>query len=177
MHLPSKAIGLIALIGASPALAQSAPASPEAAIVIEIERCRQVMDPVQRLACFDAAAASLSAATQSGEVVVMDRARIQETNRRLFGLSVDVGSIFRREGAPEPEQLTEITSALVSAARNGQDDWVFTLEDASVWRQIDNERLRTTPRQGDTIRVRRAGFGSYFLNVNDQRALRVERIR
>ncbi|KAK0340933.1 hypothetical protein LTR94_028496, partial [Friedmanniomyces endolithicus] len=45
--------------------------------------------------------------------------------------------------------------------------------DDSEWKQIDNESPRLRVQTGVPVRVRRAAFGSYFLNVGDARAIRI----
>ena len=56
--------------------------------------CRSITDDAARLQCFDTAAANLQAATERRDVVVVDRAQVRESRRRLFGLALPRLPIF-----------------------------------------------------------------------------------
>src|SRR5690606_9825392 len=102
------------------------------------------------------------------------RAGIAETRRQLFGFEMpSLPRLFGPEGsAPE---INSIESTLQSASLVGEGRWVFRLADGSVWRQIDSERVRFENRPGQAVRVRKATLGSFLLNVDDSRAVRVRR--
>src|SRR5438309_6977723 len=74
-------------LATSAALAKdkTTPASP---LVAAIDRCRQITDPTQRLACFDGAANALVKATASGDVSVVDRGEVRKVRHSLFGFSL-----------------------------------------------------------------------------------------
>ena len=59
----------------------------------------------------------------------------------------------------------------------GAGRWLFTLENGSVWRQVDNEPVRVSPRQGMSVEIRRASLGSYMMSINGSRSVRVRRER
>lgn len=160
------AITLLApLIGGS-AWAQSGSVAFE-----RLSECQSLSDSAQRLACYDERMASLRAAANTGEVVIVERAQVDQARRAVFGLSApSLPSVFGDDTIESLETtLTQATPALNGA-------WVFHLADGSVWRQIDNTRI-TNPRsrQGEDVRVRRAALGSYFLNLGSSRAVRVRR--
>ena len=169
-------VGLFAL-PCTPVVAQSAPSAAQRASVLDdLSRCRAIADGTQRLACYDTAAGAIDHAERTGDVVVLDRTQVRETRRRLFGLDLDSVNIFNRGERPERVDSIESTLARASGGDRGQ-PWMFELADGSVWRQIDGERLRTNPRPGVPVSIRRAAVGSYLMNVNGARALRVRRDR
>jgi hypothetical protein len=137
--------------------------------------CRAETADAARLACFDAAVAALDAAERSGDVTVVDRDQVRAARRSLFGIEGGDLNIFRGRGGDEAEDAT-LETRLVSAGQ-GRDGWRFTLEDGAVWRQIDSEPLRVTPRPGQTVTIRRGAIGSYLLSVDGARSLRVRRER
>lgn len=141
-------------------------------------QCRGLADGTARLACFDSAAAALDQAERQGEVVVVDRAQVRESQRRLFGFNVGgLLPVFGRADAIEPE-LDTMEGVLASARQGGEGGrWIFTLEDGSVWRQVDSEQMNVRPRAGHSIRIRRAALGSFLASVNDTRSVRVARDR
>lgn len=137
--------------------------------------CRAVADAGQRLACYDAAAAALDAAERAGEVVVLDRAQVEETRRGLFGFAVPSLDVFNRGGSPvQAPEIDNVAYVVAQARQADRNVWVFTMEDGSVWRQIDG-RMWGRPRAGETAVVRRAALGSYMMNVGDAPAIRVRR--
>lgn len=166
--------GLAAVAAASVLSGQSAPLQDRAEPLARLMACREVADSAARLACFDAAAGALDTAEREGEVVVFDRAGIAETRRQLFGFEMPtLPRLFgNADTAPEIES---IETTLQSAAFTSEGRWVFRLEDGSVWRQIDSERVRFRNRPGEAVRVRKASLGSFLLTVDGGRAVRVRR--
>src|SRR5829696_6737424 len=69
-------------------------------------RCRAITGDAERLACFDRAAASLQAAAERRDVVVVDRQQVRESRRRLFGLPLPRLPIFG--GGDDDEGAEEI---------------------------------------------------------------------
>ena len=74
-----------------------------------------------------------------------------------------------------PEAVDSIETTLVRAGLAGENKWVFTLADESVWRQIDSDRVNFRNRPGEAVRVRRASLGSYLMTIGNSRAVRVRR--
>lgn len=140
----------------------------------EIARCRSITADAERLACFDRAVAAFDAAERAGEVVVLDRAQVRETNRQLFGFEITNPFAGRPNIAAEPV-LEAVETTLSSAAHSGEGKWIFRLADGSEWRQIDSDDVRFRNRAGEAVRVRRASLGSYMLTVGSSRAVRVRR--
>ncbi|GLS00946.1 hypothetical protein GCM10007859_09560 [Brevundimonas denitrificans] len=165
--------GLAALAAASTLSTQAAPAQERPETLARLMACRGIADNTARLACFDTAAGALDTAERQGDVVVIDRAGVAETRRQLFGFEMpSLPRLFGPEGAAEIEA---IESTLQGASLVGEGRWVFRLEDGSVWRQIDSERVRFQNRPGQPVRVRKATLGSFLLTVGDSRAVRVRR--
>lgn len=154
----------------APSLAQT-PAAPRAAEMQRLFDCSSLTDGVPRLACYDAAVASLNQAEQQGGIVVVERERLLEARRALFGFSLpSLPSVLGDVG-----QLDEVETTLERASYNPSAGWTFHLADGSVWRQIDSTALHFQPNAGLRIRLRRGAMGSYFLKVADNPAVRAKR--
>lgn len=165
--------GLAAMAAASALSGQAAPVQERPETLARLMACRSVADSTARLACFDTAAGALDTAERQGELVVLDRAGVAETRRQLFGFQMPaLPRLFGPEGAVEIES---IETTLQSAALAGEGRWVFRLEDGSVWRQIDTERVNFRNRPGQAVQIRKASLGSFLLTVGDSRAVRVRR--
>lgn len=163
--------GMIAAAG-TPALAAEAPLARAGALQAVVD-CRTVSDPAQRLACYDAAAAKLDAAERSGEVVVVDKAQVQEARKATFGFSFKMPSFMAGEDGADT--IDRVEGVITSAVQGGDGKWVLVLEDGAVWRQVDTERVPRKPKAGSKIEIRRAAMGSYKANIDGQTAIRVNR--
>lgn len=144
----------------------SVPAGP----VADLLRCRELAGESARLTCFDAAVAGIEQAVRAGDLRVVDRAVLAEEQSARFGLR----EADRARGAVEqPEEL----SAAVKSAQKTLDGWVVTLEDGSVWRQIDARTSPVDPVVGQVVTIKRAALGSYRLLLNSNVGFRVRRVR
>ena len=137
--------------------------------------CRAAPDSAQRLACYDAAVAALDAAERAGDLVVVDREQAKAVRRQAFGFSLPSLAMFER--GERPEDLDRVTLAVQRAYVGGDGKWTFELEGGAVWVQTDAERLARDPRKGSTVAIRKASMGSYFMNVDGQRAIRARRLK
>jgi hypothetical protein len=164
--------GLAALtLAASPA--QTPAQQPRPEMLERLTACRAVADDAARLACYDAAAAAFDTAEREGELVVIDRAAVNETRRQLFGF--ELPTLPRLFNGNEADELDSIETTLERASRSGENRWVFRLADGSVWRQIDSEPVRFENDPGQPVRVRKASLGSFLMTVGGSRAVRVRR--
>ena len=169
------AAGAALLTLAAPAMGQPrAPEMDRAAALKRLSECRQIPDEARRLACYDEAAAAIDAAESSGELVVMDRGQVREAKRSLFGFDTSALNIFDRAGG-KPEVIENVTLTVERAFRGEGGKWVMVMTDGQVWRQIDSEPVASPPKKGSKAEIRRAALGSYFLNIDGQRAIRARR--
>ena len=169
--------GFSAFIAATALMSSSAGAQTAGSdLVAQLSACRSVSSDAERLACFDRTASALEAARAGGEVVILDREEVEETRRRSFGLDLNVLNPFAREGGVD--EIDNVSTTLEQATQaGGAGRWLFTLENGSVWRQVDNEPVRVSPRQGMSVEIRRASLGSYMMSINGSRSVRVRRER
>lgn len=172
------AVACAAVALATPAAADERKPS-ESEYLQALRSCQQIAEGSARLACYDAAVGRVVAATEEGEVRIVDREDVERTRRRLFGFSLpDIGIFGGGKGEDEEdEELAMLESTITSARRNG-DDWVFTIaEGGAVW-QIQNPPMRLAGlRTGDKVVLKKAALGSYFIRVNGQTGVKGSRIR
>jgi hypothetical protein len=145
-------------------------------------RCRAIADGAERLRCFDAAVGRLADATERHDIVVVDRAQVRETRRRLFGFSLPRIRLFGGGGdhddnAGEAEEVRELRGVVASATsgRGRSARWVITLEDGGTWTQVDDRPLAIWPERGTAVVIRRGIVGNYMMEVAGQPAIRVRR--
>jgi hypothetical protein len=173
--MPSSSFLVAALLAAaSPALAKEAPApSP---LVTAIDRCRQIADPTQRLACYDSAAGALVKATSSGDVTVVDRTDVRRVRRSLFGFSLPKLPFFSGDTtAAEAQSQLDSTITTVRALNNGYYRIVIA-DNNAVWETTDDSISFDAPRPGQKVTIVRGPLGSYFLRINGQVGVRGHRV-
>jgi len=135
--------------------------------------CRSIQDNTQRLACFDRETAAVDQAINTREMVLIDKQRVTQTKRALFGFSIpDFGGLFGGGG----DEVKEISSTVVSASQMGYLGWTIKLADGSTWVQTEDVQLGLEPRKGDKVVVRRGTLGAFFLRVAGQPGFKVKRI-
>ncbi len=170
---------LLVGLPAAAALAQSgAPSRQRPELFEALVRCRAIADDAARLQCFDAAAAALQQAAERREVVVVDRAQVRESRRRLFGLALPRLPIFGGgdDDEEEADEITSLEGVVASASQNGNGQWIVRLEnEGGTWSQVDNNPLALRPRPGQPVVINRGALGSYMMRVNRQPGIRVRR--
>jgi hypothetical protein len=169
-------IGGLAQLGSISAFAAESKDQPRAQVYTALDACRSVTSDSDRLACFDSAMKKLDQAVASKEVLIVDKAQIEKTNRGLFGLKLPNLGLFGDKDGPTTEgQLSEIQS-IVQSARANADGWLLTLEDGSMWQQTDGAALALSPKKGMNVVVKRAALGSFKMSVDSQPSIRVRRV-
>lgn len=162
------------LAGVAQSAAASAPAtapqsSPD---VAALESCQRIVEPEGRLRCFDEAVGRLLQAQRSGDLSLISRRQAREARRSLFGFSVPKLPFL---GGDEGDGAGELTATVqgVRAAPDGR--YRVRLEDGAVWETVERPRQGEGPRQGSTVRIRKAALGSYLMNIDGNRAIRARR--
>ena len=169
-------IALIATLATSagPALAKEKPAASP--LVTAIDRCRQIPDPTQRLACYDAAAGALVQATNSGAVAVVDENEVKKVRHSLFGFSLPKVPFFSGDTtANEAQDKIDSTITKVTALSNGYYQLVIA-DNNAVWVTTDDSISFYPPKPGQKIEIVRGALGNYFLRINGQVGVRGKRV-
>jgi hypothetical protein len=140
--------------------------------------CRAIAEAAARLQCFDTAAAALEQAAERHDVVVVDRAQVRESRRRLFGLALPHLPIFGggdNGHDNDDEEIAQIESVVASAVRNDLGQWQVRLQEGGTWLQTDFNLLAVPPRPGQPVVVHRGALGSYMMRLGRQPGIRVRR--
>lgn len=162
-------------VGTSPAAAKNKPAPPSP-LVAAIDRCRQMTDPAQRLACYDSAAGALVQAANTGAVAVVDQSEIRKARRSLFGFTLPKIPFFAGDStADEAQRRLDSTITSVQPLANGYYRIVIA-DNNAVWETTDSSISFDAPRNGQKITILRGPLGSYFLRINGQLGVRGRRV-
>ena len=173
------------VLAASLALASSAVAGqhPPAAgaqqstALDAVLNCRSIAGATERLACFDRSTDALQSATAKHDIVVVDRETVRKTQRSLFGFNLPGGTILdsgNSKTRQADEEEREINATVRSAQMGADGYWVVVLEDGAVWHQTDGT-LALSPKPGNTVTIRRAALGSYYMRVGSQPGVKARR--
>jgi hypothetical protein len=166
-------IFVIALL-AGPALAKDPP--KQSPLVGALEACRAIADPTQRLACYDKEAGALLAATQAGDVSVVDKSEMRRARKSLFGFAMPNLPFF--SGDKSAEEVSDTLESTVSQANGiGYGKFRITIaEGNAVWETTETYGTMRDPRPGDKISIKRGPLGSYLLRIGKNRGVKGRRV-
>jgi hypothetical protein len=166
-------IVVIALL-AGPALAKDPP--KQSPMVGALEACRAIVDPTQRLACYDKEAGALLAATQAGEVSVVDKSEMRKARKSLFGFSMPNLPFFSGDDSAN-EVSDTLESTVTQASGIGYGKFRLTIaEGNAVWETTETYGTMRDPRPGDKISIKRGPLGSYLLRIGNNRGVKGKRV-
>ena len=151
---------VIAAASSGPSGAQESDAAQAA--LERIYTCRATPAEAQRLACYDAAAASLGAApTAEGAVAGTPRSGGEPAaaagDRRAGVVAPPIRGNFQDA---EPYRVTATVERIVSRS-SGRSS--FYMSNGQVWTQVEAEAVRNV-RAGDEVSINSASFGSFLMS-------------
>ncbi|QIQ86878.1 hypothetical protein [Erythrobacter sp.] len=157
---------------------ENAPAGQAAAkadILDRLKTCQRLEDDSERLACFDERVGALVAASEAGDVRVVDREDVRRTRRQLFGFSVpDVGILQGDEKDAEATDtlVTTITSVRYRPRRRAE----FTTAEGARWEIFKVPARLADIEPGDEVEFKKASLGTFFIRINGQMGVKGKRI-
>jgi len=149
---------LIFILATSTAVAQSPNLTPE--VLDRVYQCTSVTNDAERLICYDSAITSLRSAEAQGEIVAVDRRRVEEVQRESFGFNLP--NLSRLLPAAGDTELENVETQVERVASAGEGRYRFILANGQRWTQAETRSVYNV-RAGDTVTIRRAALGSYML--------------
>ncbi len=172
---------LAAAVAAGPALAQ--PVKP-------FLDCSARPDDAERLACYDAAAAAISA--EAREIAARrdrERAAAAEARAAAEASAKDAAEASARQAQVErfgsegfriggsEDRVNQLAARVQEALTDGVGRAVLLLDNGQMWRQTEGFSVPTV-RTGDEVEIRRGAMGGYLLTVmRIRRTIPVRRMR
>lgn len=163
---------------AAPAMAQDEPPQ-ENTHLKAMRECQAVASDMDRLACYDRAVGELVAATDQGELKVVDREEVRQTKRKLFGFTLPDFGIFggsKDKDDDAEEEISALETTIVRANRSRTGGWIVETTEGAVWELTEVPRRLLDPKAGQAIEIRKASLGTYFLRINGQPGVRGRRV-
>jgi len=147
------------------------------------QACLQLTDDQARLACYDAYVRRLSAredpavsaAQQEADFGKRPEAAAKEQEPAMPAAEQEAE--FGKPAKVAAEEIDQIQASITKVQVKSHGNRVLTLDNGQVWVQLDS---RTVPRfrEGDSIIIKRAVFGSFLLQpVDSNRTIRVKRLQ
>lgn len=155
------------------ATAAETPKMATPAVLKALFDCRAVAADADRLACYDAAVGQVNKAEKTGEVIIVDRQEARAARRQAFGLDLSALAILDR--SEEKTEVDRVIGEVASARQSADGRWTVVLADGAVWKQVDDQQISKDPKKGSKAEIRKASMGSYFMNLDGQRAVRARR--
>lgn len=152
----------------------------ESAYIKALRDCQSKTEATERLACYDAAVANMLAASNDGEMRVVDKAEVRETRRKLFGFVLpDLGIFGGKSDKEDPEQAEEFSAlqTTIAGVRAVKGTYVITTAEGADW-QLDELPARLMkPKVGQPLEIRAGSLSSYFLRIDGQKGVKGRRVR
>lgn len=145
---------------------------PRPKLFDEMVACKLIENTELRLACYDEKVTALDAAQKNEEIILTDKAAVNEAQRGLFGFQIPKLKIFGNGGV----DVVEIEAVVKSITANRAGQVTIALDDGARWQQVDTKILNREPRVGSKVRIRIASMGSYLVSFDDGPAIRMKRI-
>lgn len=165
----------LAVLGASPALAQGETGDASGDYLDGIKACQRITEDAARLACFDSAVGSMVAATETGDLQVIDREDVRQTRRSLFGFSLPDLGIFG--GSDEEESQELFTTTLTNVRYTSRSSARVTTAEGAVWEMNNIPSSRRRFEAGDEVKFKEASLGFYFLRIGGQTGVKGRRVQ
>jgi len=171
---------IVLLLGTAAATAAPQPVGAEVSgsqLVRAVQDCQSIKDNGVRLACYDRAASALVSATASGDVAIIDRGKVRQMRRTLFGFSLPPIPFFsgskNRDVEAEPKELQ---ATLASFHSIGNGFFRFTLADPqSTWESTESSDV-FEPKLGSKVTISHGALGSYWADISGQPSVKVRRV-
>lgn len=159
-------------------IAASAPAFAQEPLA-KVYACADIADGAARLACFDGAVAGLKKDVAGGQVQVMSKEQVRAAEIQTFGsenltVSTALAAASGRKPAEAPPD--RVTLKVKSITPGGDGNLRFLMENGQLWRQMDREKVVGLGSGPWTAEVRKAAMGTFFMNIEGRRAIRVKRV-
>jgi len=152
----------------------------------EMVKCAEILDPVERLKCFDAVAPRAKSA-----LAVPEKPPEKPPEKSAFdwfGFFKPPPPVTRPEDfgkpAPEPapgEEISEIKATVLEFARTRRLKGLFVLDNGQVWKQLDGDPAEIRDPPADTVwkvTIERGVLGSYNLMIDGRNGIiKVSRVK
>jgi len=183
MNRMTNASLLFLMLGATAAMAQDT-------LPVQLTACLQITGLLQRLACYDRVAHSVSPPPRGGPAqrpvpqtapAIANAAppAIYAAPPIAAAPATGLGSErLPRTASAARRSAQELTAALAGVSYDARGRFTITLDNGQVWRQLEGDTGVLQASRNSTVRISRGALGSYDLNIVGRNATyRVSRLQ
>lgn len=144
------------------------------AIVDIVRECRKIADIDARAACYDNIPVGRSSQpAQTPALAPAPSVAPRQSAPGGFG-----GNQLPQAREERDAEVSQITATVASVSESVPGQYLLTLEDGAQWRFVDAApRSYDAPQRGSRVEISAAAMGSYLLQYQGQRGIRVRRVR
>ena len=170
---------LTLILPAAQALAQAPEASGKTS---DVYACVELSEDAARLACYDAAVGRLKVAEESGELVTVTRADVEQVKKESFGFSMPTlpKLVMPKFGSDDAADIEEMVLEVerVSFGDNSGGGLTIYMKNGQVWQQVDDVSVLYSRKLEITeATIKTAALGSYKMTLNKGKSFRARRIQ
>ena len=163
------------------AIAASGSALAQGSTLDKVYSCTGIAKADDRLACFDAAVAGFKQAQATGDVQVVTREQAVQAEKQAFGLREADATVAAKASVgvapPTAKPIENVQLTLTAATKRADGKYRFTMSDGQVWEQIDSDSVSGVRKLPVLAEIKTASLGSFMMNIDGGRAIRVRRVK
>jgi hypothetical protein len=171
-------LGVIAGLMIATSTGAESPSLSGTRLIDALAQCRTITDPKSRLDCYDKASEIIVAARDKHDIVVVDREEVKQARKSLFGFTSPNLNLFghNKDKASFPEEeIKQIEGVVETAQLLGDGNWSIILDNQAMWLQTDNQTIVNEPHKGSKIIIKRGALGAFWMIIERQPAIKVQR--
>jgi len=132
-----------------------------------IEDCTKILDNNDRLSCFDS-----FFLTNKKQILV------NQEDIEIFEEKIDDEKKGREKLIVKAPSSIIKENLILNGIKLAGADFIFELNDKSIWRSIENVRKKDIPTPGDKVELEPGIFGSMFLKIKGTKTkIRIKKVR
>ena len=133
----------------------------------KIEDCTKILDNNDRLSCFDS-----FFLTDKKQILV------NQEDIEIFEEKIDDEKKAREKLIVKAPSSVIKENLILNGIKLAGTDFIFELNDKSIWRSIENVRKKDIPTPGDKVELEPGIFGSMFLKIKGTKTkIRIKKVR
>ena len=133
----------------------------------KIEDCTKILDNNDRLSCFDS-----FFLTDKKQILV------NQEDIEIFEEKIDDEKKGKEKLIVKAPSSVIKENLILNGIKLAGTDFIFELNDKSIWRTIENVRKKDIPTPGDKVELEPGIFGSMFLKIKGTKTkIRIKKVR
>ena len=107
--------------------------------------------------------------------------RCSQAEKQAFGLREADATVAAKASVgvapPTAKPIENVQLTLTAATKRADGKYRFTMSDGQVWEQIDSDSVSGVRKLPVSAEIKTASLGSFMMNIDGGRAIRVRRVK